>query len=84
MRHDECPMAVTLREKREVRGSEAIAERPDGSRVTFLPYPVLLRNRRGEIVGALNMLLDVSDRAEQDEICHSDLLQSWNRRTMRS
>jgi PAS domain S-box-containing protein len=67
MRHDECPMAVTLREQREVRGTEAIAERPDGSRITFLPCPVLLRNKRGEIVGALNMLLDVSDR-QRDEI----------------
>ncbi len=67
MRHDECPMAVTLREKQEVRGSEAIAERPDGSRVTFLPYPVLLRNRLGEIIGAFNMLLDVTNRTEEEE-----------------
>ena len=37
--HDECPMAVALRERRPVRGVEAIAERPDGSRVPFIPYP---------------------------------------------
>ncbi|HEX3413102.1 MAG TPA: PAS domain-containing protein, partial [Stellaceae bacterium] len=28
--HDECPMAVALREDRPVRGVEVIAERPDG------------------------------------------------------
>src|SRR6478752_5492935 len=42
MAHDECPMAVALREGRELRGVEALAERPDGSRVPFIPYPTLL------------------------------------------
>src|SRR5437868_5839769 len=37
MAHDECPMAVTLRTGKAVRGMEAIAERPDGSRVQFAP-----------------------------------------------
>jgi PAS domain-containing protein len=37
--HDECPMAVALREDRAVRGMEAAAERPDGSRVPFIPSP---------------------------------------------
>ncbi|MGH7715953.1 MAG: PAS domain-containing protein, partial [Vulcanimicrobiaceae bacterium] len=37
--HDMCSMAVTLKEDRPIRGQEAIAERPDGSRVTFIPYP---------------------------------------------
>src|SRR6478609_4338739 len=30
--HADCPMAVALREGRPVRGTEAIAERPDGIR----------------------------------------------------
>src|ERR1700692_2727664 len=33
--HDECPMAVTLREGRPVRGVEDIVERPGGNRVRF-------------------------------------------------
>ncbi len=68
MRHDECPMAVSLREEQEVRGGEAIAERPDGSRVNFLASPVLLRDMRGEVVGALNVLLDVSAQKQEEEI----------------
>src|ERR1051325_601456 len=31
--HDQCPMAVAIREKREVRGAIASAERPAGNRV---------------------------------------------------
>ena len=37
--HDECPMALALKEKRPIRGVEAVAERPDGTRVPFIPYP---------------------------------------------
>src|SRR3546814_10529328 len=54
MRHDECPMAVTLREGRAAQGSEAVAERPDGTRVPFAPYPSLLRNASGRVIGAIN------------------------------
>src|SRR5215212_6850109 len=33
MPHDSCPMALALREDRAIRGAEAIAERPNGTRV---------------------------------------------------
>jgi PAS domain S-box-containing protein len=62
--HDECPMAVTLKEGRPVRGIEAIAERPDGTRLRFLPYPTPLRDSAGRLVGAINLLLDVTEREE--------------------
>jgi len=61
MRHDECPMAVALRTGRPVRGLEAVAERPDGTRVPFIPYPTPLFDRAGRLVGAINMLVDITD-----------------------
>ena len=67
MPHDQCPMAVALTEKRPVRGAEAIAERPDGTRVPFIPYPTPLFDEDGELVGAINMLVDVSDRKRVEE-----------------
>lgn len=62
MRHDECPMAVTLREGRPIRGVEAVAERPDGSRVAFRPYPTPLRDESGRLTGAINLLIDIEAR----------------------
>jgi len=62
MPHAECPMAIALLEGRELRGVEAIAERPDGSRVAFTPYPTVLRDPDGTVVGAVNVLVDVTDR----------------------
>ena len=47
--HDQCPMAITLKEDRPVRGMEAIAERPDGSRVSFIPYPTPLHDDAGRL-----------------------------------
>jgi two-component system, chemotaxis family, CheB/CheR fusion protein len=60
--HDECPMAVSLREGRAVRDIEAVAERPDGSRVPFLPFPTPLFDASGTLVGAVNMLMELTDR----------------------
>jgi len=66
--HDECPMAIALREGREVRGYEALAERPDGTRVPFVPYPTALRDASGRVIGAINILVDMGDRKEAEAI----------------
>jgi PAS domain S-box-containing protein len=65
--HDECPMAIALKENRAVRGAEAIAERPDGTRVPFIPYPTPLHDASGKLVGAVNMLVDITDRKRAEE-----------------
>ena len=65
--HDECPMALALREKRPIRGMEAIAERPDGTRVSFIPYPTPLFDAAGTLIGAVNALVDITERHEADK-----------------
>lgn len=65
--HDQCPMAVALKEDRPVRGEQAVAERPDGTRVPFIPYPTPLHDVTGKLVGAVNMLVDISDREKAAE-----------------
>jgi PAS domain S-box-containing protein len=66
LRHDECPMALALREKRPVRGMEAIAERPDGTRVPFMAYPSPLFDASGALIGAVNTLVDITERYEAE------------------
>lgn len=61
--HAQCPMAIALRERRPNRGYEIVAERPDGSRVTVLAFPTPLFDAGGELVGAINMLVDVTHRS---------------------
>ena len=59
--HDQCPMAQAVRERRVIRDVVAIAERPDGSRRAFRPYPTPLFDAAGALTGAINMLVDVTD-----------------------
>jgi PAS domain S-box-containing protein len=67
MAHDECPMAIALRENRLVRGMEASCERPDGTRVPFIPYPTPLHDEAGRLMGAVNMLVDITERKRAEE-----------------
>jgi PAS domain S-box-containing protein len=64
--HDQCPMAMALHQKRPIRGMEAVAERPDGTRIPFIPYPTPLFDATGRLTGAVNMLVDISER-KRDE-----------------
>ena len=50
---------MTLREGQPVRGQEAIAERPVGTRVPFMAYPTPLF---GRLVAVVNLLMDISDQ----------------------
>jgi PAS domain S-box-containing protein len=62
MPHSQCPMAMALLEDRPIRGIEAIAERPDGTRVDLLPFPTPLHDDAGRLIGAVNMLIDITER----------------------
>ena len=63
----ECPMAIAIRENRLVRGGEAIAERPDGTRVPFMAFPTPIRDASGELIGAVNSLVDISERQRSED-----------------
>jgi len=76
---DDCAVAQAIEDQRPIRGHEAVAERPDGTRVPFLAYPTPLRNGRGELVGAVNMLLDLTDRKQAEEQ-HRAMLAELNHR----
>ena len=65
--HDECPMAVALKENRAVDDTEIIAERPDGERVWLIPYPRPLHDAEGRISGGVNMLVDITERKKAEQ-----------------
>jgi two-component sensor histidine kinase len=71
---EKCPLASTLKENRSVRGVEALAQRPDGSLCPILPFPTPIRGEDGELLGAVNMLVDITDRKEAET--HQKLLLS--------
>lgn len=60
-------MAVAIQQNRQVRGARALAERPDGIRVPFAPYPTPLRDPAGALTGAINMLTRVAGAGQDGE-----------------
>jgi PAS domain-containing protein len=59
--HEQCPMAQAIRTGGKVRGLTAIAARPDGTRVRFMPFPTPLFDASGALIGAINILIDITD-----------------------
>jgi diguanylate cyclase (GGDEF)-like protein/PAS domain S-box-containing protein len=74
----DCPMALALRERRPIRGVEAVLERPDGTRVPFMPFPTPLFDGEGGLIGGFNLLIDISARKHVEqrlaETLHHDAL----------
>ena len=67
MPHEECPMAVALKEDRAIGGVEAELERPNGTRAVFMAYPTPLHDDHGRLGGAVNVLVDVTERRKAEE-----------------
>ena len=65
--HDQCWMALALRERRQYNGQEIIVERPDGVRVTTLAHANPFIDGEGGLLGAVNVLVDISARKQAEE-----------------
>ncbi|WP_312163095.1 HWE histidine kinase domain-containing protein [Phenylobacterium sp.] len=76
---DRCSMAQAIKERRQIAGAEAVFERPDGSRGAFLAYPTPLAGADGELVGAINMLVDITERKRAEDL-QKTLLDELNHR----
>lgn len=86
---DECWMAQALREGRTIRGKELEVERPDGSRIIGLAHVTPIFDERGRVSGALNVVVDYSERKRAQEALEEadrrkDLFLSVLGREMRS
>jgi len=64
---DECPMALTLKERKEIDNDEIIIERPDGTRRFIKANPRPIVDNSGNFAGAVSMLVDVTDTKVVDE-----------------
>jgi PAS domain S-box-containing protein len=65
--HDQCWMALALREDRPYDNFEIVIERPDGSRVSALAHAHPLHDDDGRIIGAANVLVDITERKRAEE-----------------
>lgn len=68
MPHDQCPMAEVVAGKiTAAHDMEVLIERPDGSRVTVVVNVRPLKNKQGEVRGAINCFYDITERKQAEE-----------------
>jgi PAS domain S-box-containing protein len=66
--HDQCWMALALKMNHAYNGHEIVIERPDGTRITVLAYANPIHDESGQLLGAINVLVDISDRQRAEEM----------------
>jgi PAS domain S-box-containing protein len=68
MPHEECPTARALRgERLKPKDLEIVVERPDGEKRDVIPAPRVVTDERGNIVGAINCLFDITERKRAEK-----------------
>jgi PAS domain S-box-containing protein len=57
---DTCPMGIAVKEGRAIYGEEIVVERPNGERLNVLPHPRPIFDNDGNLIAAINMLVDIT------------------------
>ena len=65
--HDQCWMALCLRDRKKYDGEQIVVERPDGSRLTVEVHATPYFDDKGTLIGAVNIVVDVTDRKRADD-----------------
>jgi len=73
--HTECWMARCIQENRSFVGEEIEIERPDGTRAVVLAHANPVHDATGTVAGAVNVLVDITDRKAAEQEAHEDFLQ---------
>lgn len=68
VKHSECWMALALRDGKEYNGQEIVVERPDGSRCAALAHVNPIHDDSGQLIGAVNVVVDISARKEAEDV----------------
>src|SRR5690606_28024085 len=72
------PMALAIRQQVDAYGKELIIGRPDGTRRVALAFPKLIRTDEGQLLGAHNTLVDITEykHYEEKQTILSEIVQS--------
>lgn len=72
--HDQCPMAQALAENRPIRGCEAIAVRPGGTKFRFQAFPTPLHDASGKLIGGFNILVYMREENIRVDVPQVDII----------
>ncbi len=64
---EKSPMAMAVQQGKPIRVREVQVQKPDGSMHTVIPHPRPLFNTSGEVVGGVNILVDITERKKIEQ-----------------
>lgn len=67
---EKCPMAIALKEGRAINLAEIVVEKPDGTRLNVLANPKPILDSSGNVIEAINMLIDVTNMKWAEQALH--------------
>jgi PAS domain S-box-containing protein len=82
--HEQCWMALALKERREYNKEEIIISRPNGEHVVAMVHAAPFVDDRGALLGAINVLVDITNRKSAEcalQRSRDELVQLVSRRT---
>jgi PAS domain S-box-containing protein len=65
--HDRCWMALALKTDEGYNRREIVIERPDGRRLNALAHANPIHDESGNLIGAVNVLVDITERKRAEE-----------------
>jgi len=65
--HDRCWMALVLETDEGYNRREIVIERPDGRRLSALAHANPIHDESGNLIGAVNVLVDITERKRAEE-----------------
>lgn len=65
--HDRCWMALALKANEGYNRREIVIERPDGRRLSALAHANPIHDESGNLIGAVNVLVDITERKRAEE-----------------
>ena len=75
--HEQCWMALALKMDKGYNGDEIVIERPDGQRLSALAHANPIHDESGKLLGAVNVLVDITERKRAEEERERLLAQEW-------
>lgn len=64
---EDFPMAVALRSGKSVKAQELVVHGNDGDDRHIITHPKLLHDPQGKVIGAVNMLVDITDQKKTEK-----------------
>ncbi|MES2690678.1 MAG: PAS domain-containing protein, partial [Bacteroidota bacterium] len=67
IKKEDSPMAMAIRDNKEIHAEEIISECENLSRTNLIAFATPYKNSKGDLEGALNVLVDITERKQLEE-----------------